>query len=371
MALTLDLVKNKKNAITVSNKDSGASPGLETIHTVKDPLTWDMPDDDTTWIKFNAYENYKVSRVRFSYTGTCTSYLIERSFNNFEWDVISSSFNFDSENIEEDISYPDPEDFQYIRLTITAPVSFVITDFEVYAELSIENDTIISHNFYTLYYEKEREENPFFPSIVKNLLEQWEGLNDLDLKTFDSDIFSGADIVIAQPGGAGGSVELTGVGIPIDADNQYIWDYDDPNVNHISGTEGIINIASSVGPFDLQTDVDFTAFSVDELVGKQLEINSGTLNKREFLIASHTALSSGNTITVDSGDAFDASETSVDWQINNFTRAFALTNPNIIVTTNPLLTQGHFYTIFNVEYVTRLLLINPGYSLEWTAFFRG
>ena len=94
MALILDLVKNQKNAITVSNKDSGDSPGLETIHTIKDPLTWTMPDDAISWIKFTCYENLEVSRIRFAYTGTCTSYLIERSFNNFEWDTISASFPF-------------------------------------------------------------------------------------------------------------------------------------------------------------------------------------------------------------------------------------------------------------------------------------
>lgn len=321
------------------------------------------------WIKFNAYTLHEVERIRFTWPmgASATSFKIETSINNFEWEILSDTFAFDADETEVDVTYPTPVEFVWIRITVNGPVGFTIDDLEIYASVTVENTEIISHNFYTLYSAREREIDPFFPEITKNLLEQWEALPDMDLKLFDSTDFANSDITLTPVSG-GTDITIVGSNIPVDSDVQYIWEFDDPNIVQITGDDGVIDITTD--NFVLSTSVDMSDFSANEFAGAILEITSGVTNKREFVISAHTAAdsSTGNTITVDSADPFTLSETDIDFQIKDVTTADALANPNIIVTTDTTTIQTHTYNKVGI-YVPRLVFIHPKYMLEWTEFF--
>lgn len=364
MAQEIDLVAKKKNTITVSSLASGTMSGLTAVHTVKFPFSWFLDNSSSEWINFTTYELLKVKRIVIKYNGTAATFLIEKSLDGFNWETVTDTFIPDQELKEADVTYTEPVEFIFFRVTLnTLTSNFSVYKFEIYADVIVENKTWISHNFYTLYGQRYREDNPRLPSFTKNLLEMWEAGPDIDLKIFEASQFSSATLnkVISSNGN---TITLSTTGIPVFNNTRYIWDFGDPNTIFITGDDGIIDLSTS--DIQITTSVDFSTFTVNQFVGDVLEIRSGITNKREFIISANTAndSSTGNTITLDSADPFTLSETDVDFQIKEITQAVALVNPNIINTSTPLVDQSYTYSLA-ATYYPRLVLVNPKYVLEF------
>ena len=364
MAQEIDLIKKKKNSITISSSNSGTISGLTDIHTVKEDFIWYVPDSSLEWINFNSYELLNVNRIVIKFEGITTGFLLEVSNDGFNWNTLTDTFIPDLELKEADITYTTPIEFVFLKLTITGTSGFSIYDYRIYADVIVENTHFLSHNYYTFYDIKEREEYPFLPSIFKSVLEMWADESNIDLKIFDPTLFSNSSISKSIDS-TGNTITLSSNNIPVLANTQYIWDFNDSNEVIINNNDGTIDL--SVSNIEITTNTDFSMYSVDQFSGYVLEIISGVSNKKEFTITGHTVndSSTGNIITIDSGEPFILSETEVDWQIKKIMEVDALSNPNIINTSNPLIDQQHTYG-FSGTYYPRLVLKNPKYVLEFT-----
>lgn len=229
--MQLDFVKYKKHHITVSGEGTETVPTLQDIHVVKtatdrhvtyDSL-WGAVDGSFAWIKFNFYELSLVERLTFDYSGSFTDITIEKSIDNINWETLSPAWTPTETYLDIDYSN-NPEYFIFIRMIINDPSNFILNDLEIFCEVEIDIDYILSHNYLALYGEKERNNYPLFPELNKVTYQMMEGYNNINKKLFDPIIFATSGIT---PSINGNIVTLTPNNIPLITDNIYIWDFDE------------------------------------------------------------------------------------------------------------------------------------------------
>lgn len=422
--MELNLVKYKNNSITVSREDTGSMTDLQKIHTVKYPLVWETQDTtEFAWIKANFYELVPLKTLIFDYSGTVDTIKIEISSDNFNWETISESFVPSQQLIDvdyyNDFSSYDPwrssyqhyyedvlsvstflveaqnkgtsgisepnwlsltelndtisdnditwkvidikeyeKQFSFLKITFENPSGFTLNGLEIYCDVTVENTNIISHNYYNLFSEKLRDDYPLFPDLVKDQLKMLEGYEQINLKIFDESIFETSSISYIDNSG---TLTFSTTDLSAMTDVKYIWDFDDPNIIYIEGSDGDVNTST------LLSDVDLSAYSVNELSGKVLEIlNIGSANEGYYVIDTHTNSSSGNTITITT--TFSEIEDELEFYIQDFTEITSLANPNIIATNDPLTDQNHIYTK-SKKYYPRLILQHPNFILEFINYY--
>lgn len=218
--MDLDFIKDKKNHITVSGFENGTISGISDIHTVKDPITWVASDGTFAWIKLNVYELDFLTDINFTWAGSYTDFTIEKSIDNINWETINVAFS-ETLNIVE-LEYSNIE-FIFIRITITDPLGFSLTQFEIWGDNEVNIQDFISHNYHRFYSSKIIETKSFFPEIQKEIMRMWEGNNDLNLKLFDETLFTNSNISATPTG----DVIIFTPNIPTITDATYIWDFDE------------------------------------------------------------------------------------------------------------------------------------------------
>ena len=135
--MDINLTKRRKHALTSSEFGVGSTSGIDTIHSIKSPLVWDVTDGTTAWIKFNFYEPLLISQVVLDFTGTVGTITIEKSHDNFNWIVMSPSFVPSDEFLE--IDYSDSHEAVFIRITIGNPSGLTFDDIEIHSDETVWN----------------------------------------------------------------------------------------------------------------------------------------------------------------------------------------------------------------------------------------
>lgn len=246
--MILDFVSDQKNSITVSGSLGGSSPGLETVHTAKTTLIWASPDTSFSWIKINIYELESIDNIKLTYTGSLSSMIIERSIDGFNWEILSDTFVPADTTLDIDYTSQTRRDFKFIRMKINSPSTFVLTSWAVFNnDKTYNNERLISQNLWNYWSPLEIENSTalsvstsnrnIFPDMHKQIFRMLEGNNDLDLRVFDSSIYTNSSITgIAD----GDILTFTPNNIPVLTDTLYIWDFDDTtsgSLNNIITTE--------------------------------------------------------------------------------------------------------------------------------------
>lgn len=221
--MEIDLIKYKK--LTLSVSDELIPTNLSDVHTVHENFNWKLsPNAGTDWIKVNFYELMDIRKIKFAWSGTIDDAVIEYSADNINWNDLTASFAPDNAKGEFEYDYATNENnmhVSFLRITVTNPSAFEMTELELRSEIVFSNYRFISHNIYNMY--SQAELNDFLPSITKSLLEMFEGKEKKNLTLFDPTDYSAGSLtksVITD------TLSIQGTSIPIDA-NLYIWDFDD------------------------------------------------------------------------------------------------------------------------------------------------
>ncbi len=254
--MLIDYVKYQKHHFTVSSEGTGTladpdNPGkdvLQEVHTVKDVSSmggslWGAPAGSSQWIKLNLYEHSTVSKIILDFQGSYDSLVIETSVDNWNWIILKDEPDESNTLLIEQTGYFEKtyteKEFVYLRLTVNNPTSdptdpFILNGFEVYGELTFQNEHLISHNIYSFYSEIERDDFPLYPELTENMMKMMEGREKLNLKLFDSSIFANCVITklvqsIETPTSSGNYEDtLTlSANVPVIAGCHYVWDFDD------------------------------------------------------------------------------------------------------------------------------------------------
>ncbi len=355
--MNLNLIQYQKSSVTYSSETTSTNLGL--VHTIKESLVW-TPSDNSTfeWLKINLYYVTEISKVVIDFNENCDSLKLEYSNDNIYWYTAFDTWIPDRDYKE--ITFDAPIEMVYIRLVVNNPSTFVLNDIKVYSDVTWSNKDIISHNYFAMYGINFREKYPVIPSMTHDRFKMFENYNNVDLKLFDSNLYTNTTVTcVDSPSGTGtlGISNLTVVdGL------QYIWDYDDPNFIYAYGIDGSASASGVV----LSTDIDLSDYSIDELATKALIITSG-INEGSYTILNNTNNSSSNSITITGIFTLDMSNAT--WKIQELSESELLLNPNIIITDDPVIGPvNHEYTIAGIYY-PRLICKALKYQLEFITKF--
>ena len=234
--MILNFITDQKNSISLSGSLGGTSAGLEIVHTAKSTLMWASPNTSYSWIKLNVYDIEVIDNIKLTYTGNLATMLIERSIDNFNWETLSAAFLPDETILDIDYTSQTRRDFKFIRITINAPITFVLTSLSILTnDKTYKNERLISHNLWNYWSPLEIENSTalnistsnrnIFPELQQQIFRMLEGNNDLDLRKFDSTIYTNSNITGDES--PSGTLTLTPNNIPVITDALYIWDFDD------------------------------------------------------------------------------------------------------------------------------------------------
>ncbi len=355
--MDINLIKYQKSSVTYSTETISST--LNGVHTVKIPLTW-TPSDNITyeWLKINFYHVIEINNILVDYDGDCDSLKLEYSNDNENWNVLTDTWLPERKYFE--IGYSPTKELIFLRLQVNNPSSFVLNDIEVYSDVSWENTDIISHNYFALYGLHYREKYPVFPSMMHDRLKMYENYNNIDLSLFNASDYENTAVSCAEAPAGSGTLSVSDLTTITDV--IYVWDYDDPNEIYASGSDGSASAAGNT----LSTDEDLSAFAVNEFSTKYVVITSG-INEGSYIISANTNASSGNTITITT--TFPLLMTSAVWKIQEMTEVSLAANPNIIISSDPVVDPvDHIYEKTGTYY-PRLMIKAPKYQLEFNAKF--
>ena len=221
--MLLNLVKYKKNTITVSSEVAPTS--LVAFNTAKNTISW-TPANDPDWMNINFYELTSIDYIKLTYTGSCTSMIIEYSLDALNWEVLTDAFSPDDVEKTVEIDYADlgsNVEASFVRIFVAGLTTFVLNSLSIKSDITFQNTEFLSHMITGLYSEVEISLYPWLPSFTRIFLEMLENKETKDLKLFDSDDFSSLAIaknVVSK------LVELTASDVPLDA-MIYVWDWDE------------------------------------------------------------------------------------------------------------------------------------------------